>query len=155
MFTVFTELHSLDAIFPFFFSFLAWTPASCQNQKTTTLVVNLATFWCINFKNKQTRHHWFFLHLFSGGNVNHVWHLRALPPRCSASYFMLAHYFQEPRLLLSPALSLSPFALLTFSPPSSSPSIHLLSAPLSGARAVVCKAYLGCGVSLEMSLVCI
>lgn len=40
---------------PFFlFSFLAWTPTSCQNQKMTTLVVNLATFWCINFKNKQT-----------------------------------------------------------------------------------------------------
>lgn len=44
------KLQSCIVLMPFFLI----TPASCQNQKTTTLVVNLATFWCINFKNKQT-----------------------------------------------------------------------------------------------------
>lgn len=63
--------------------------------------------------------------------------------------FYALHYIQESPLPPLPLVSLTP------SLSSSSPSIHLLSEPLSGARAVVQKAYLGRGVSLEIRLVCI
>lgn len=51
---------------------------------------------------------WLVHHLFSGRNVNSTRHLRAPPPCCSASYFILTHYFQESPLL-------SPFPSVTLS----------------------------------------
>lgn len=144
-----TKLHSLDAIF----FFLARTPASCQTQKMTALVVNLATFWCINFINKQNTIGSFDTYSLAAMSITSDTYELCRP--AALHPISCLHITSKNPDSSSPALPLSPFALLTFSPPSSSPSIHLLSEPLSGARAVVCKAYLGCGVSLEMRLVCI
>lgn len=49
---------------------------------------------------------WLVHHLFSGRNVNSARHLRAPPPCCSASYFTLAHYFQESPTPLSVSIAL-------------------------------------------------
>lgn len=57
-------------------------------------------------------------HLFSRRNVSSAWHLQDLPPCCSASYFMLAHYFQEP------PHSFSPFPSVTLSLSRSIISVH-------------------------------
>ncbi len=61
---------------------------------------------------------WLVHHLFSGRNVNSARHLRAPPPCCYASYFTLAHYFQE-----SPLLSLFPSVTLSLSIISIHPSL--------------------------------
>lgn len=75
-------------------------------------------------------------HVFSGRDVNNAWHPPAPPPCCSASYFVLRHYFQESPLL-------SPFPSVTRSPLPSSPSIHLSSEPLSRARGCCMRGILG------------
>lgn len=50
--------------------------------------VEKGTLWVIR--------QWLVHHRSSGRNVNSGRHLRAPPPCCSASYFMLTHYFRIP-----------------------------------------------------------
>lgn len=76
------------------------------------------------------------------------------PTPTNSAALLLCILFHARTLLPRIPAPLPLFPSFTFSLPHHlNPSI--LSEPLSGARAVVCKAYLGCGVSLEMRLVCI
>lgn len=79
---------------------------------------------------------WLVHHLFSGGTVNSAWHLRAPPHSRSASYFKHAALPRIPT-----PLSISITLSLTLFP--SSPSIHLLSKPLSGAWSCCVRGILG------------